>query len=459
MRTRHGRLPVVVALAVCAAGAAPAWGNGRPPATSGVYLRPGTPGAIYLRTTFGLLVSQDDGCSFRWVCEKAIGYGGEFDPKYVITPGGTLFATTFEGLRVSRDGGCTWATATAEQAAGAPGRIADLWIDAIDLAPTGDLWVATAESAGLNDVYHSTDDGVTFQPRGLSSATVWWKSLEVAPSRPQRVYVTGYQVAPEAAAFLHRTDDTGATWTAVPLPASVVFGATPLVKLAAVDPTNPDHVLLISVGAHPPAGDRLYRSLDAGATFAEALVTTEPIKDVVFRGTGAIVVAASGGGTYQAQGTGAFTALGQATPNAPDARPPQLGCLVERADGQLLGCGANWQPDYMALGRATEPVAFQKVFRFVELAGPLACPAGTTTHTECEPQWPALQQQFGATGPAATCEGVVPPPIDAPPEPRTPGTAGGCCDAGAGAPADVAALVGLVGCGLAGLGRRRRARR
>jgi uncharacterized protein (TIGR03382 family) len=103
------------------------------------------------------------------------------------------------------------------------------------------------------------------------------------------------------------------------------------------------------------------------------------------------------------------------------------------------------------VGRANNPLMWQKLFRFVELAGPLQCGAGTTTKLKCEPQWPALAQQFGVTGPPAVCGGAVdaPPAVDGPVAKKT----GGCCDAGA--PGASSLLVGL---GLlAVLGRRRRA--
>ena len=192
----------------------------------------------------------------------------------------------------------------------------------------------------------------------------------------------------------------------------------------------------------------------AGASFTEVLATSDPVRDVVFRASGAVLVATVAGGTFEAQGTGPFARLGQTAPNSPDAQPPQLACLVERPagegpGGELLGCGANWQPDYMAVGRATNPLAWQKLFRFVELAGPLACPAGTTSQLECDPMWPALEQQFGVAGPPPSCGGVVDgSPVDGPPQP--PPRSGGCCDASAAAPSWLAVLVG------AGLRRRRR---
>jgi len=74
-------------------------------ALTGVAVRPGDPHTLYVRTTFGLVISANDGCSFHWVCEQAIGYGGDFDPKYAVAADGTLYAATYAGLRVSRDVG------------------------------------------------------------------------------------------------------------------------------------------------------------------------------------------------------------------------------------------------------------------------------------------------------------------------------------------------------------------
>ncbi|MDQ3369543.1 MAG: glycoside hydrolase, partial [Myxococcota bacterium] len=356
--------------------------DSRPPLTTGIAFRPADPRSIYVRTTFGLLISHDDGCSFRWVCERAIGYTGDFDPKYAIAADGTIFATTFEGLRVSRDGGCTWVTATAERRAGA-GSIATLWIDAIDLAPNGHVWVATAESAAPNNVYRSTDGGLTFAPRGLHSPTVWWKSVKVAPSDPRRVYVTGYQVAGTPMARLQRSDDAGGTWREQPLTSSppMKLGSTPLVLVNAIAPTDPDTLLVTSLGANPPGGDVLYRSTDGGTSFTEVFASTDRIRDVIHAADGSVYVATLGGGSAHSRDGGAtFTPL---------AGAPQLGCLGQRSDGALLGCAANWQPDFQAVTRAVGPGRWQPLLTFAALAGPVQCAAGTTTHDRCDPLWPA----------------------------------------------------------------------
>ena len=61
---------------------------------------------------------------------------------------------------------------------------------------------------------------------------------------------------------------------------------------------------------------------------------------------------------------------------APDPLQLQAACLGERADGTMFGCGTNWDPDFAALARAPGLGPWSKVFRFVELRGPVSCPAG-----------------------------------------------------------------------------------
>ena len=54
---------------------------------------------------------------------------------------------------------------------------------------------------------------------------------------------------------------------------------------------------------------------------------------------------------------------------------PQLACLAQRPDGTLLGCGANWEPDYKAVARSVDNGAtWEKVWRFVEIAGAVSVP-------------------------------------------------------------------------------------
>lgn len=469
--SRARQLTFGLALTVGAAGAftavPSAHANGRTPATNGISFRPGDSKSLYIASTFGLLVSHDGGCTLRWVCEANLGYGGRWDPAYAVAADGTIYATTYTGLRISRDGGCSFTTATAALPEGAPGRIANRWIDALALGADGALWVGTSDNGAPNDLFVSTDGGETFTPRGPGgpdASTSFWKSIQLAPSRPARIYATSYRLAgtlpdgspepPTAQAV--RSDDGGATWTPLPL-GGVAFGLTPIVAALAVDPADPDVLYLASRAANPPSGDRLYRSMDAGATFTEVLATSEPIHDVVLVDAQTAVVATQsetglGGSAYQSKNGGLqFTRLTNA---------PRLACLGKAPDGSLYGCAANFAPDYMSLTQSTDGAAtFHRLWRFAELAGPVACPAGTVQHDTCElEQWRGLQAQLSATGP--TCGDAAEPPDAGPdgdPEPRR---SHGCCDsgeAGEGSGLGGALLTGgLALAWLTGLRRRRR---
>ncbi len=424
--------------------AAPAAANGRFPSSVSVSFRPADADDIYLGTTFGLLISRDDGAEFRWVCEKAIGYEGSFDPVYRVALDGTIYASTYNGLRVSRDGGCTFETATEALPVNDPGRIAQIWVDGVDVGPTGEVWVVTAEGGRPNDVYRSIDAARTFIPTGLHSTTIWWKSVLVSPADGRRVYATGYQVSQTGpggepippTVHVRRTDDAGGVWATLPI-TGVQLASSPLVLVVAVDPTRPDVLYLRSVRAVPPEGDILYRSADGGRSWTPVLTTTDTIRAVVIRGA-EVTVATKMGGSHRSTDDGfTFAAL---------AGAPQASCLGDRA-GTLFACGANWEPDGFSLGRSPDGARWDKVFRFIQLKGPLACPAGTVQHDTCAVgEWPMVRTQFGIPDEGGGVDAGVDPPT-----PKT-----GWCSASGASAVPVAAAGLLVALGLWRSRRKRR---
>lgn len=435
---------LVLALLALRAGA-----NGRPPFTNGVHFRPGDTRAVYVASTFGLLVSAD-GCHFDWICEDGIGFGGEFDPAYAITSTGAILATTFHGLRVSRDGGCSFTTATAQLPPSDPGNISNVYLDVAEVGPTGEIWVASSDSAPDNAVYRSTDDAMTFAARGVLSPSMWYRSVKVAPGDANRVYITGYQIsgmAPDGgemppSAHFFRSGDDGQTWDEQTL-VGVVYGSSPQLYAMAVSSANEDVLFVRSDGANPPTGDLLYRSMDGGATFTEVLATTDTITGVVIRDAEGVLVGTQLGGSFESTDGGATF---QPLPGA-----PQLACLDQRSDGIVFGCGANLDPDHMALASSTDGHTWQPVLQLQHIDGIVSCPSGTTEADTCSAEWTSLMTQLSISGPPSC--GVVPDGLlDGARSTGTGAHRSGCCDTN-GSPGGlvIAVLVGPI------LVRRRRA--
>jgi hypothetical protein len=115
-------------------------GDGGIPQTLQVRFAADKPDSIYAMTNYGPVVSHDAGCTFFWLCEANVGYGGAYIPELAVARDGTIVATSFFGLRVSHDGGCNFTSVISD------GFVAGVAID------EGTIWATTAESSHENDV-------------------------------------------------------------------------------------------------------------------------------------------------------------------------------------------------------------------------------------------------------------------------------------------------------------------
>lgn len=241
---------LLLAVAVLAGFAGDAFANGRAPGTSTINFRRGMESHVAAGMTFGIVYTSDNGATWTWACEDAIGYGGMYDPDYAFTSSGALFATTFDGLKVNRDG-CTYERSPlivtdgdcfddddadtdlddcnagftcSAGPGGVTGGFGDnkcekiKFISANTVGPTGIVYAAAADPAD-GRIYRSTDDGITFptsspQPGALGD---WWQSIEVAPSDEDIVYLFGYRFAMNTKSFLlFKSTDGGLSYTALP---------------------------------------------------------------------------------------------------------------------------------------------------------------------------------------------------------------------------------------------------
>ena len=154
------------------------------------WLRPGCKGpggdgsTLFLRTTFGVLVSRDAGASWRWICERALGYEGRWDPPTAVTRDGRLWVGLDNGLGSTLDG-CK--TDVSHELDGET--VKDLTTDARGET----LWAITGTPNKPSAVWRRRFGGggkwERLGGKGLESMNLL--TIEVAPSKLARLYVSG----------------------------------------------------------------------------------------------------------------------------------------------------------------------------------------------------------------------------------------------------------------------------
>jgi len=418
-----------------AAMAGTAGANGRPAGTSTINFEQGAPQHIAAGMTFGFLRSDDGGTTWKWMCEKAIGYGGTFDPDYAYSPTGAIFATTFDGLTVLRPppagDNCTFAAAPS----------GTTFVSADEMGPNGAVYYAAADP---NDgkIYRSNDDGMTFPISGAPGMNNdWWDSLMIAPSDGTRVYLTGYRfkkvcsnntamtcMVPadcgggsnvtcdsEKVELIFRSDNGGSTYT--PLTQT---GLT-LSNQSTIDVVGIDHALKDTVYIHVNldhmnpdntySGDSIYKSTNAGVSWTKILSTSDPF--------GLLFLARSNGDLIAStQTTGSQKSTDGGTNWTPLTNPPHINCLVENpGDHTVWACTHNYDSpgipgDGYGIMKTTDYNTWTGVLRYQDIAGVVDCPNTTVQSQQCvnsyqgKPSvWCCLRDQLGITDNSVDCTG------------------------------------------------------
>ena len=361
--------------------------HGRFPAANQLVINPADPNHFVVRTSFGFVESTDAGRSYRWICEGAISRKDVHEAPVALTGDGSLVvAVPFEGVAVSHDHGCSWGYAPeplAEQF------VVDLTVDPratsslLALTSTADNSVpADGATEFINVLIETRDDARSWSIFGAPlSRDFVAAALGVAPSDPERIYVSGVVEAGGAggdppAAAVERSDDRGATWTRHPLP---LPERPTSVFVSAIHPLDPDRLwvrVLFAADSDDSSPTALYRSDNGGVTWAEVAVTSDSMLGFALSPDGAALAYGSLAGVFSGPSAGNEFAAVAAISNR---------CLTWSASG-LYACGTE-PADPFTLGLARSPEGeFEPLYRLADTC-PQECPDTSSFAITCGQAW------------------------------------------------------------------------
>lgn len=349
---------------------APALANGRYPNADMLIVEPGNPSHLVLRATFGTLVSGDQGRSWSWVCEEAIGYTG--DPAMTVLSGGSLLHAFLGNITLSGAQGCSYGAVPFS----AEGRFA---VDVtLDPANPSRAWVLASGVSGRRQaslLEITADTPAT--PRVVAEDFIP-STIEVARSRPERIYVVGFDARFESTLLV--SDDRGATWQ--PRPVSP-YSTLPM-YISAVAPDDPDELYL---RVDDGTSDHLIVSRDGGLTFADVLTIPTDMLGFALSPDGSSVAAGGPGVALQVASTADFAFRDAASLQS-------LRCLTWAEQG-LFAC-AQESLDGWTLARSSDGGAsFEPLWHVQDLV-PLECDASTSAGAVCPRAWLDVSAQIGA---------------------------------------------------------------
>jgi MYXO-CTERM domain-containing protein len=373
-RCHRSSLGHLVLFAVLFAGGATAFANGAFPDEFSIHFPPGSPNTIFLGANFGLLVSNDDGATWRYACEPYVTTGsnaalsGYNVGYYQVTLDGTILADAIN-LTFSDDMGCGWPTASVPNVP--PNYLSDIFASQADAS----LVFGIVTSVSGSSIVMSLDGGATFN-EGVYSTSAVLTGVEGAQSQASVAYATSISATGDVATLL-RSDDTGQTWT--PFDIALAQYAQP--SIVAIDPVDENTVYMrVTTGLT----DSIVVTHDGGMTFQSILTINDNFR---------AFLRASDGTLYAGTIHGALYVLPPGAQQFEARKGPHFRCLGQRpGTSRIYACG-DYLLDGFSIGYSDDGAAtFQKLMSFPELLGPLPC-----LQQPCAAHWARIQGVLGIT--------------------------------------------------------------
>ena len=390
-------------------------------------------GLRFINGDGGMFVSRDGGASFRLTCFGAVDSRllGKSVYAFTVATDGSMCAGTGESLYCSDAQACSW-----KKASEVDGKwIGDFAEDPLD---KNVLYLVTGTSDEENGVYVRENPSAMWKPLGKQLST-WFSRLHVVKKGSDKRFWTsavenvmvdrpGGGQATEVRYSLRYSDDNAATWT------SHYWGPITdraQLRLVAVDPNNPDRVVVMLQRTTEMAPDDLYYSDKRGEPDSFVKIgSVMELAGTVFLPDGSLVY-----GDNDQTTPGLFKVVKLGDPPVKLSEAYKVSCLTYDAATDRLYVCADWRFGTIdrANGEMTTLFDIRKAELLLECAGEPdmkeQCAVALNSPNFCDithyPESPLCMKHFGTTGFA---------------------------DSSAGGGADAAAGVAGMGAGMAGAG-------
>jgi MYXO-CTERM domain-containing protein len=362
--------------------------HGRFPELGRISFHPTNDDIYLVRGTFGLVLTRDGGATFRWICPTVFSGRWTEDPAITIAEDGSFVVGIFDGLSRSPDDGCSWTMPSADLTE-------EVVIDVTRTADATRLFALQSSGGVDNGLWSSTDSGATWAATNPAIDPILFETIEVAPSDPMKVYLTGAyppSVDMPRRPFVYASADGGVTFDSVAF--TDFRDGDRNVYLLGVDPLDPDRLFIL---VRATMDDRVYESTDAGQTFDE-IFTVPTLDGFAWSDDGMTVWIGSGTNTTLYRSTNGGSTFDVLRDDI------SVSCLGVRGD-ELFVCADNFA-DGFALGSSTDDgVTIDPVFVLADIGGLVECSADADTPTVCTDELDDLARDLGLAGDGGVPDG------------------------------------------------------
>lgn len=364
----------VLAALLSLALASTAHANGAFPDEFSVHFPAPYPHRMYIGANFGLIVSEDDGATWRYACEPWItamsnaALSGTNVSFYQVTADGAITAQAQKVTR-SGDDACTWPPSSGEIVGQV---VTDLFPDPHDAT----FVVAIVAIATGSFLVASHDGGETFVGPALYQSNDLLTAVEISRSTPGVMYATTIALSGSGSTLL-KSIDSGANWTSTVIPTD--SATQPLILT--IDPEDSNTVYLRIVGA---LTDSIVVTIDGGQTFQTLITINDQFSSFLRATDGTLYAGTLSGHLYVLPpGATVFT----------NHTAPHFRCLGQRpGTARIFACGDTGR-DGFSLGYSDDDGGtFTRMMNFIDIQGPLTC---SPVATNCVAHWARIQQVLG----------------------------------------------------------------